>query len=40
MIINTFYIDKEKDIEVSLYKIKTEDEIEYIIRTPNHKKVI
>ena len=38
MIINTFYIDKEKDIEVSLYKIKTEDEIEYIIRTPNHKK--
>ena len=34
---NKFYIDKEKDIQVYLYKTENEDEIEYIIRTPNHK---
>ena len=32
-----FYLDKEKDIIVNLYKI-SEDEIEYILETPNHKK--
>lgn len=30
-----FYLDKEKDIIVDLYHIN-EDEIEYILRTPNH----
>ena len=30
-----FYLDKEKDIIVDLYHVK-EDEIEYILRTPNH----
>ncbi len=34
---NRFYIDKEKDIVVELYKNGKEDEITYIIRTPNHK---
>ena len=35
---NKFYIDKEKDIVVELYKNKkAEDELTYIIRTPNHK---
>lgn len=34
---NKFYIDKEKDIVVELYKNEMEDELEYIIRTPNHK---
>ena len=35
---NKFYLDKEKDIHVELYKIKgKKDEIAYIIRTPNHK---
>ena len=34
---NKFYIDKEKDIVVELYKDKKQDELEYIIRTPNHK---
>ncbi len=33
---NKFYIDKEKDIQVHLYK-KDIDELIYIIRTPNHK---
>ena len=32
----TFYLDKERDIEVNLYKVE-EDELEYIIETPNHK---
>ena len=31
----TFYLDKERDIVVNLYK-KGEDEIEYILETPNH----
>ena len=34
---NKFYIDKEKDIVVELYKNGTPDELTYIIRTPNHK---
>ena len=34
---NKFYLDKEKDIVVDLYKNENEDEITYIIRTPNHK---
>ena len=34
---NRFYIDKEKDIVVELYKGQNADEITYIIRTPNHK---
>ena len=34
-IFNKFYLDKEKDIIVNLYK-KNEDEIEYILETPNH----
>ena len=34
---NKFYIDKEKDIVVELYKGKELDELTYIIRTPNHK---
>jgi len=34
---NKFYIDKEKDIVIELYKNEKEDEITYIIRTPNHK---
>lgn len=34
--LNKFYIDKEKDIQVHLYK-KNIDELVYIIRTPNHK---
>ena len=32
---NRFYLDKEKDIIVTLYK-ENEDELEYIIETPNH----
>ena len=35
--VRKFYLDKEKDIIVNLYKI-SEDEIEYILETPNHKK--
>lgn len=31
-----FYLDKEKDIVVNLYKYNN-DELEYIIKTPNHK---
>ncbi len=34
---NKFYIDREKDIVVELYKNGTPDELTYIIRTPNHK---
>ena len=34
---NKFYIDKEKDIVVELYKTNVEDELTYIIRTPNQK---
>ncbi len=34
-IFNRFYLDKEKDIIVNLYKLK-EDELEYILETPNH----
>ena len=30
-----FYLDKEKDIIVDLYHVN-EDEIKYILRTPNH----
>ena len=32
---NRFYLDKEKDIIVNLYKIN-EDEIRYVLETPNH----
>ncbi len=34
-LINKFYLDKEKDIIINLYKEK-EDEITYILETPNH----
>ena len=34
---NKFYIDKEKDIQVHLYKTQNIDELCFIIRTPNHK---
>ena len=34
---NKFYIDKEKDVVVELYKGNEPDELTYIIRTPNHK---
>jgi adenosine deaminase len=34
---NKFYIDKEKDIVVELYRNGNIDELTYIIRTPNHK---
>ena len=34
--VNKFYLDKEKDIIVNLYK-ENEDELKYIIETPNHK---
>ena len=34
---NRFYIDKEKDILVELYRNSNPNELEYIIRTPNHK---
>ena len=33
--ISKFYLDKEKDIIVNLYKSK-EDEITYILETPHH----
>lgn len=33
---NQFYLDKEKDIIVKLYK-ENEDELIYILETPNHK---
>ena len=32
-----FYLDKEKDIYVILYKNEETNEITYIIKTPNHK---
>ena len=32
-----FYLDKEKDIYVILYKNEETDEVTYIIKTPNHK---
>ena len=35
MLFNRFYLDKEKDIIVNLYKEK-EDELKYILQTPNH----
>lgn len=31
----TFYLDKERDIVINLYK-EHEDELKYVIRTPNH----
>ena len=34
-LVNRFYLDKEKDIIVSIYREK-EDEIRYILETPNH----
>ena len=34
---NKFYLDKEKDIIVNLYKSKN-DELTYILETPNHNK--
>ena len=33
---NQFYLDKEKDIIVKLYR-EDEDELTYILETPNHK---
>ena len=33
---NKFYLDKEKDVQVYLYKTENIDELEYVIRTPNH----
>ena len=33
--LNKFYLDKEKDIIINLYK-SSEDEITYILETPNH----
>ena len=35
--VNRFYMDKEKDVVVELYRGKVPDELTYIIRTPNHK---
>ncbi len=35
MLLNKFYLDKEKDIIIELYQ-ENEDEINYILRTPNH----
>ena len=37
ILLNRFYLDKEKDIIVNLYKIN-KDEIKYILETPNHNK--
>ena len=37
-IINKFYLDKEKDIIVNLYQTN-EDELTYILETPNHNTV-
>ena len=33
--LSKFYLDKEKDIKVSMYR-ENEDELRYIIETPNH----
>lgn len=35
IVLNKFYLDKEKDIIVNLYRIN-EDEIKYVLETPNH----
>ena len=35
ILFNKFYLDKEKDIIVNLYKV-SEDEVKYILETPNH----
>ena len=34
---NKFYIDKEKDIQVHLFKSKDADELVYYVKTPYHK---
>lgn len=34
-LLNKFYLDKEKDIIVNIYR-ESEDEIKYILETPNH----
>ena len=31
-----FYLDKEKDIVVNLFKSKNQDELKYVLETPNH----
>lgn len=36
VLLNQFFLDKEKDICISIYR-KNEDELTYIIETPNHK---
>lgn len=36
VLLNQFFLDKEKDICISIYK-KNEDELTYIIETPNHQ---
>ena len=37
MLLNKIYLDKEKDIVINLYKDKNvEDEITYVLETPNH----
>ena len=36
VLLNQFFLDKEKDISISIYR-KNEDELTYIIETPNHK---
>ena len=33
--LSNFYLDKEKDIIVSIYREK-EDELRYVVETPNH----
>ena len=35
ILFDKFYLDKEKDIIVNLYKV-SEDEIKYVLETPNH----
>ena len=35
VLFNKFYLDKEKDIIVNLYK-ENDDELTYILETPNH----
>lgn len=35
MLLNKFYLDKEKDIIVNIYK-ESEEEVKYILETPNH----
>ena len=36
VLLNQFFLDKEKDISISINR-KNEDELTYIIETPNHK---